>query len=254
MGGGFRRYVAVVAIATAAIAASQALAIAQPPPAPDPELSTTLSLFPVASPTRGSVGTQLTGRLTLGLPDASEYDDPAGLVGWRLLLPRGLEFNGDRYPICSGAAMRKAQSVGICPKRAIVGSGHRSFIEDEAWPVPTITYVNGGARRIWAFVTLYHPALVRDAVAINIRPLRSRRWAYELTLDLPLVLRLVAGVPVIIRTLDLGLGGQARAAKYLTVTHACPNRDFRGYRASATYQRKAGPITVSHDRGRMPCR
>lgn len=48
------------------------------------------------------------------------------------------------------------------------------------WPRPRVTFVNGGKRRIWAYTTFYHPALVSQPVAIEIKQLRRRRWAYEL--------------------------------------------------------------------------
>jgi hypothetical protein len=194
----------------------------------------------------------LAGRFGVDVRDGQTGESPT-VMGWRLLLPKGFTFNGGRYPVCPKRRMPVGTWLDHCPKGAIVGG--TSYFVESPYPGtrPSTVFLNGGAQRIWAYMTIYYPALVREPAAIDVRRLRSRKWAYELTFKLPKIFIIVAGVPVRVNPLDFRVGGRKPAIDYWTVDRECPARGFRGYRASVSYVRNDGSAGESRHRGRLPC-
>jgi hypothetical protein len=166
---------------------------------------------------------------------------PAQIISGRLWLPRGLRLRGGDFPTCSGEVMRRDRNVDSCPRRSIVGRpSHGTFDHASASVVDGFghaeyQFVNGGARRIWAFMTLYNPAIVQEPVAIDVRELRGRRWSYRLDFKIPQTLMVIAGVPVSLFSFDFDLDGIERAPGYITLKRRCPKRSRLSYRASLTF-------------------
>jgi hypothetical protein len=189
-------------------------------------------------------------------PPADGQDSPT-LVGGRLLLPRGFVFNGARYPRCRLKVMRHDESVENCPKRSIMGQARGvAYVEPPFGSRPTFTVVNGGARRIWLFTTIYNPALVQRPVALNVKPLRGRKWAYELSFEMPEVLQIVAGVPIEVPpTMGFSFGLKPYAREFMAIDRGCPKRGFRRYAGSLSLQRfENRTVTTTDYRGRIACR
>jgi hypothetical protein len=76
--------------------------------------------------------------------------------------------------------------------------------------------VNGGARRVVAYTVLNNPARVQTPVIGKISKL-SGRWSYRLHIVIPKVLQVVAGVPLVLQSLNLtwgeGTGWRQRTAR-----------------------------------------
>ena len=70
---------------------------------------------------------------------------------------------------------------------------------------PSITVVNGGSRHIWFYTVLNNPARVQEPVIGNITRMGGK-WAYQLAVTVPQNLRIVAGVPIELTTLNVGAG------------------------------------------------
>jgi hypothetical protein len=136
-------------------------------------------------------GVAISGRLRVALPGAVE--GPTVLSG-RMLVPRGIAFNGHRYPSCSLVTLRKeGTGMGVCPKRSIMGRSRNSIVD---FGGPNVVFVNGGSRWLYAYVTLYNPAFVQEPVPIRIKRLRGPKWGYELSFEVPDIIQIVAGVPI----------------------------------------------------------
>jgi hypothetical protein len=132
--------------------------------------------------------------------------DEEGVTLQRLVMrfPRGAVYNGGRTPAC--AAERIARSgPSACPKGSIVGRGSAKADADLTPTRPGITVVNGGPRRVWFHVTMTNPASIAVAVPGRIRRIGGR-WSYELTVDIPGTLQVVAGIPVYLREMTVTAG------------------------------------------------
>ncbi len=204
-------------------------------------------------------GAKLEGRIGHNLPgDASELPI---VVSGSLWLPRGLSFNGDEFPTCSSARLRSRDGVDGCPKRSIVGrpkaygraDGVGSVAVVDAFTDASYVFLNGGERRIWAYTTFFNPALVREPIAVDVRKLRGRRWSYRVEFVLPAVMRVVAGVPITLRTFDLAIDGVALAPGYLTSSRRCPKRGHLAYRADFSFLHGDGATSEASQRGRLWC-
>ncbi len=184
-------------------------------------------------------------------------DSPV-LLGGRLFVPRGVVFNGADYPACSLTIIRRDESTENCPKQSIMGTSGKGMahVEPPFGTQPQIIAVNGGARRIWAFATYYNPAFVQEPIGIKVRPLTSRRWSYELSFEMPAVLRIVAGVPMgVPPNLRFNLGGKPYARNYITTERRCPKRGFRRYEGSLSLEQFPDrTVTTTDYRGRIACR
>lgn len=200
----------------------------------------------------------LSGRIGHLQPEGSE---PAQVIGGSLWLPRGLELRGGKFPTCPGETLRRDRSIDSCPRRSIVGKPSKGIAFDHAgasfvdgFGHADYEFVNGGARRIWAFMTIYLPALVQEPVAIDVHELRGRRWSYRLDFKIPQVLIIVAGVPVSLFSFDFDFDGIERAPGYLTLDRRCPKRGHFAYRASLTFLHNDGATSEASRRDQLRCR
>jgi hypothetical protein len=183
-----------------------------------------------------------------------EDDTRPVIAGGRVLLPRGIVYNGGRYPRCRKRTLRREGRAG-CPERSIVGAnrGARADVSP-VYPEPDITFVNGGARLIWAYVVYYHPTLIKEPVPIHVRKLRTRRWGYELSFTWPRILQLAVGVPIKApAAIRLDIGGRKNAPRYLETHGGCPPKGFLPYSASFDFLFPDGTRSTSGDRGRLAC-
>jgi hypothetical protein len=118
--------------------------------------------------------------------------------------PRGAVYNGGRTPACAAERISRG-GLDACPKGSIVGRGSAEADADLTPTRPRITVVNGGPRRVWFYVTMTNPASIAVAVPGRIRRIGGR-WSYELTVDIPVTLQIVAGIPVYLREMTVTAG------------------------------------------------
>lgn len=132
--------------------------------------------------------------------------DEARVTLQRLVMrfPRGAVYNGARTPACREATI-VASGPAACPKGSVVGGGSTKADADLAPTTARITVVNGGAARIWFYVQMTNPAVVDVAVPGRMRRIGGR-WSYELTVDVPPELQVVAGTPIYVRELTVRAG------------------------------------------------
>jgi hypothetical protein len=127
------------------------------------------------------------------------------ITGAKVLFPNGALYNGHKYPKCSLATLARRPTPSACPKGSIMGKGSAAAFADTVLTRPKITVINGGAREVCLLTLLQYPARVQTCVAGRIRKL-SGKWAYELTLTVPRILQVVAGVPLQLRDFEFSAG------------------------------------------------
>jgi hypothetical protein len=135
-----------------------------------------------------------------GLPPASQ----PMVTGIDVWFPRGSVYNGTRYPMCSFRTLG-SRGPGACPRASIMGSGTGTAFADTNITRPRITVVNGGARVVYFYTVLNNPARVQEPVIGHITRLRGR-FAYHLSATIPQDLRVVAGVPIKLTSLQVTAG------------------------------------------------
>jgi hypothetical protein len=197
-------------------------------------------------------GVRLDGRLNFRTVQGTEI--PV-ITSGRVLLPRGIVYNGGSYPECRGATLRD-EGLQSCPDRSTMGQGRSPSFADVVDGVkPRVVFVNGGARRIWAYTTLFSPAFLQEAVSIEVERLNGRRWSYALKFEVPGGLQVIAGVPGVMPRFVFAIGGKPYAPDYLATNAGCPKRGFRPYVINLDYRfHPDGPAGTSVYRGRLACR
>lgn len=222
-----------VALAVAGVAAAPASAQTM---ADEVEMKFTskAAIFPKKAGTkRNPRGVRLKGNLKV--ETITQGVEKPIVTGGEVLIPKGGLWNGGKYKKCSGAKMDREKTADVCPKASIMGAGKGVAWADNVNAAPEVQFVNGGAKRLWAFTTLYRPALVQKSIAINIKKLRSKRWAYRAAFKVPQVLQVVAGVPVTLASFNFNIGGK-KYAKELLATTSCPKSKKHPYQATAFYK------------------
>jgi hypothetical protein len=195
------RKVAAAGIIGLMAAGGAAVALAQ---SPWPSLTVT----PIVSPNKAGTpqhpqGVHLT--TIFHWQDLGQASQPI-VITFHLLFPKGSLYQGSKYPICSLA--RVSQGPQACPKGSIMGHGSGVAYADTTKTVPQITVVNGGASHIWFYTVLNNPARVQEPVIGTISRLGGK-WAYSLSVTVPQNLRVVAGVPIELTSLNVTAGGGA---------------------------------------------
>jgi hypothetical protein len=171
------------------------------------------------------------------------YERPI-VTGGRLLFPRAGNWNGGKHPKCALNVLQR-QGLTACPKGSIFGKGVAKAWADTEITKPTITLVNGGATRAYAYVILTNPARVRAPIVGKIKKLPSGPWKYQVDYEVPRSLQIVAGVPITVTELDLTIG----KSDYV-VTTSCPKSRRWPYKAWVDLSDgRRIPIT-----GSTPCR
>ena len=235
------RKLAVLPVALVAAAVVAAPAAAQ---VPVTEFKSTASISPKKAGTKKNPqGVQLTGSLSFKTITPG-VEEPI-ITGGDVLIAKGGVWGGGKYKTCSGKKMRAEQTTDICPKESIVGSGFGVAYADTTDAKPDVVFVNGGKSTLWAFTTLYNPAIVQEPIQIKIKKM-SGKWGYKASFKVPEVLQVVAGVPITLRSFNYKIGGKftlpnrkkLNASKYapqLLATTSCPKSKKYPYEATAHY-------------------
>jgi hypothetical protein len=258
------RKLAVLPVALVAAAVVAAPAAAQ---VPETIFKSSAKISPKKSGTKKNPrGVQLTG--SLGFETVTQGVEAPIVTGGDVLIAKGGVWNGGKYAKCSKRTMNRSQSVDKCPTKSIVGAGSGVAFADTVNAAPDVVFVNGGRSMLWAFTTLYNPALVREPVPIRIRKTRGK-WAYKASFRVPKVLQVVAGVPVTLRSFKYKIGGKVRlpyavngrrainvkrTAPKLIATTSCPRNNRYPYEATAFYLYNTGQKASSTYKGRGACR
>lgn len=254
------RKLAVLPAALVAAAVVAAPAMAQ---VPETTFDSTAKITPKKAGTKKNPrGVQLTGGLSFRT--VTQGIEPPIITGGDVLISKGGTWGGGKYATCSGAKMRAAQSTDVCPKKSIVGSGSGVAFADNVDAAPDVVFVNGGKSTLWAFTTLYNPALVQEPIAIKIKKMTGK-WAYKASFKVPEVLQVVAGVPVTLRDFDYKIGGKFKlpgsrkttnASKYaplLLATTSCPKSKKYPYEATAHYLYNTAQTASKTYKGSVSC-
>jgi hypothetical protein len=242
------RKLAVLPAALVAAAVVAAPAMAQ---VPETTFNSVSKITPKKAGTKKHPqGVKLSGRLEF--KTVTQGVEPPIITGGDVLLPKGGTYNGGKYKTCSGAKMRKEQTTDICPKASIMGSGKGVAFADNVDAKPTVTFVNGGKSTLWAFTTLYNPALVQEPIAIKIKKLSGSKWAYRASFRVPKVLQVVAGVPITLRSFNYNIGGKSYAREFITTT-SCPKSKKYPYEATAFYLYNDGTTASKKYASTVPC-
>lgn len=258
------RKLAVLPVALVAAAVVAAPAAAQ---VPETTFKSSAKISPKKAGTKKKPrGIQITG--SLGFETVTQGIEPPIVTGGDVLIAKGGVWNGGKYPKCSKRTMDRNQSVDECPKKSIVGAGSGVAFADTVNAAPDVVFVNGGKSMLWAFTTLYNPALVREPVPIRIKKQRSRKWAYKASFRVPKVLQVVAGVPITLRSFKYKIGGKVRlpysvngsrainvkrTAPKLIATTSCPRNNRYPYEATAFYLYNTGAKGSDTHKGKVAC-
>jgi hypothetical protein len=151
--------------------------------------------------------------------------EPPVFQGGYTLFPRYGVYNGDDYPKCTKRILDR-DGREACPKKSYMG-----HLDAEAWAdtvvtKPDIDVYNGGPKLALAYVTLYHPALVQEAIPVHIQKLKHPKWGYKASLTVPRNLQVVAGVPIAAKSIKGTIG----RGKWIATT-GCPKSRRWPYRA-----------------------
>jgi hypothetical protein len=248
-----------LAIATASLAAAPAAA-----QIPETTFKSQARIAPKKAGTpKKPRGIQLAGKMTFKTVTQG-IEEPI-VTGGDILIAKGTQWNGGKYRRCSGALMRRSQGVQRCPKGAIVGSGFGVAYADQVDAAPDVVFVNGGKSTLWAFTTLYNPAIVQEPIRIKIKK-RPGKWAYKVSFRVPKVLQVVAGVPITLRSFNYKIGGKfklpgqrkvtnaSRYAPRLLATTRCPKSRRYLARTTAHYLYNTGQKGRSTHTSKIRCR
>lgn len=252
-----------LAVLPAALVAAAVVAAPAAAQVPVTEFNSKASISPKKAGTKKNPrGIQLKG--SLGFKTITQGVEPPIVTGGDVMISKGGVWNGGKYAKCSKATMIRNQGTDACPKGSIVGSGFGVAFADQVDAKPDVVFVNGGANMLWAFTTLYNPALVQEPVPIKITK-ASGKWAYKAAFRVPKVLQIVAGVPVTLRSFDYKIGGKFKlpgqskvtnASKYapkLLATTSCPKSKKYPYEATAHYLYNTGQVGKDTYKGTVGC-
>lgn len=256
-----------LAVLPAALVAAAVVAAPAAAQVPETTFNSSAKISPKKAGTKKKPrGIQLTG--SLGFRTVTQGVEPPIVTGGDVLISKGGVWNGGKYAKCSKRTMNRSQSVDDCPAKSIVGAGSGVAFADTVNAAPDVVFVNGGKSMLWAFTTLYNPALVREPVPIRIKKTRGK-WAYRASFRVPKVLQVVAGVPVTLRSFKYKVGGRFRlpysvngkrtinakkSAPKLLATTSCPRNNRYPYEATAFYLYNTGQKGKATDKGTVACR
>lgn len=165
-----------------------------------------------------------------------EADQPI-VTNFYVLFPKGSLYQGSKYTTCSVKTLDRSGPSG-CSKAALMGSGSGTAYADTTITHPQITVVNGGQSTIYFYTVLNNPARVQEPVIGHLKKM-SGKWAYALSVTVPQNLRIVAGVPIELTSLNVTAGKGAWLATtgcdaggrwpfQVTTTYENPNTNATG--------------------------
>ena len=213
-----------IAFAVAFLAVFAGVAVAQT------SVPITVKVFPKVTPNQAGTaahpqGVHLSVKITIGIP---VNDEPPLVKEIDVWFPRGSLYEGGKYPTCSARRMN-AFGPQACPKQSIMGSGGGVARADNTLSFPRITVVNGGQHVVYFYTVLNNPARVQEPVAGNVTKL-SGIWAYKLHVRIPRNLQIVAGVPLVLKSLHIAAG----RGSWLSTT-SCPASHKWNWKALALF-------------------
>jgi hypothetical protein len=176
--------------------------------------------------------------------------EPPVVTDLDLLIGKGIVDHGDDYVQCSKRVLDRRGPSG-CPKKSVMGSAIGTAKADTVTTHPKILFLNGGTTRLFAYTTLYFPALVQETIVVTTTKLTGR-WQYRVRATVPENLRVVAGVPIQLTGVRFKLGGKRYAPRYITST-SCPKGGWK-YRATAHYEFNTGQTGQDSFSSTVPCR
>jgi hypothetical protein len=241
-----------LAVLPAALIAAAVVAAPASAQLPVTEFTSSAKVIPKKAGTKKNPqGVTLKGNLKMNT--ITQGIEPPIVTGGDVFLPKYGVWNGGKYSSCSKRTMTRDDSVENCPKKSIMGKGKGVAFADTVDAKPTVTFVNGGKTTLWAFTTLYNPALVREPIAIKIKKLSGNpKWGYRASFRVPEVLQVVAGVPVTLRSFNYTIGGKSYA-KDLIATTGCPRSKKYPYEATAFYLYSDGTKSSDTYKGTTAC-
>jgi hypothetical protein len=208
-----RKIPALLAVAVVAVAVAVAPATAQ---TPETKFTFKGKVSPKKAGTKAHPqGVKLSGKIAF--ETITPGVEPPIITGADILLPKTGQWNGGKYKTCSKAALNRKGLKG-CSSKSVMGHATGSASADTVDASPTIDFVNGGKGTLWAYTTLYRPALVKEPVALKIKKLSGSKWGYSVKFRVPETLQIVAGVPITLNWLKFGIGGKSYAPKLITTT------------------------------------
>lgn len=253
-----------LAVLPAALAAAAVLAAPATAQVPETTFTSKAKVTPKKAGTKKNPqGVQISGNLKFNT--ITQGVEPPIITGGDVLLPKAGSYNGGKYKSCSGSKMRNAQTWEVCPKESIMGAGSGVAFADNVDAKPDVVFVNGGASTLWAFTTLYNPALVQEPIAIKIKKLKSSKWGYRASFRVPEILQVVAGVPITLRDFSFKIGGKFKIigenktrnasayAKDFITTTSCPKSKKYPYEATAFYEYQDGTTSSKKYTSTVPC-
>lgn len=171
---------------------------------------------------------KLSGDVHWETPDGFERPIITKAHAW---FPKGSLYNGAKYPKCSLATLARRPTPTACPKGSIMGKATGVAYADTVITRPKVTIINGGAKNVCLFTVLTNPARVQTCVPGTIQK-TSGKWAYKLTLTVPRVLQIVAGVPIALRDFEFTAGS---STKDWLATTSCPRNKRWQYKVETFY-------------------
>lgn len=245
----------LVALPVAAVVAVAAMAVAVGPAAaqdkPVTKFVSKAKVMPKKAGTkRKPRGVKLVGNFKFNT--ITPGVEPPIVTGGTIFIPKYGRYNGGRYAKCNKRTLNRQGPRG-CPKRSIMGSGSGVAFADTVDAEPDVVFVNGGKKVVWAYTTLYNPALVEEPIAVRINRIRHKRWGYKVTFNVPRVLQVIGGVPVTLRSFNYSVGRKPYARNFITTT-GCPRSKRYPYMATARYLYSDNTRASSTFRGRVACR
>lgn len=222
-----RRYMVVGAVVAALAGTGAVAAVGQDPTGPQ----TTFTVDAKVTPNRAGTPKRPQGvriQASAEFKHVPGVEKPIVTHGYALF-PRNGSYNARLFPRCAKRTLDQYGPVR-CPKRSRIGAAKASAYADNLITYPTVEVFNGGPRVAWAYVTMYRPALVREAIAARIKEIKVGRWKYRVTVRIPKVLQVVAGVPIAPRSIR-GWVGRGK----LIVTTSCPRNRRWPFELKAFY-------------------
>ncbi|HWT91894.1 MAG TPA: hypothetical protein VN238_02775 [Solirubrobacteraceae bacterium] len=185
-------------------------------------------------------GVRLSGTAWLDLPGDFEPPLVQNVDVW---IGPGGRYNGGKHAACSLSVISRG-GPSKCPSRSLMGRGTATASADTVPTYPKITIVNGGASTVYFYTVMTNPARVQAPVIATVRR-ASGKWAYKVQATIPRNLQIVAGVPILLKKLQMAAGRGDWIA-----TTSCPRDKRWRYHAEVTF--KTGQV-VKYD-GSVPCR
>jgi hypothetical protein len=236
--------VAIVAVGAVAVAPSVAQDL------PDTSIKVNAKVTPKNAGTKKNPqGVTLSG--TVNWTTEAGFEPPV-ITGADVLIGKGGKYNGGKYPRCSAKTLKRDGGAGLkyCPKKSIMGNGTGVALADTVETKPKVVFVNGGAKEMYFYTTLFHPAFVQEPVIAKIsKP--GGKYAYRVRLKVPENLQIVAGVPIALKQFKYKIGGKKYAKDYF-VTTSCPKGGY-SFNVKTFYQYNDGSTSDSSFADKVPC-